>query len=236
MTKSGYTKGQVTCHYVKKGQQCPLSNKGCPFNHKKPNANAAPAQPGAAGQERGRPGQPGGPGRSRSQTPHKGGKPHDNNRTRSQSDRSREKNSKLICFAYSRGSQNCKGPKDGCYKQHVADKDMTHKQRLARDKVEEAKLKAGKSLGYSRSVQQANAAAANVGSSGRSPSAGSGGKPRSPSPSSQKGKGKGKGKGKDGKKGKPQVNPNKPCPAFKETGKCTRGATCWYRAATPGHP
>ena len=240
--KSGYTKGQMTCNYTKKGQQCPFQQKGCPFNHKKPQTHAAPAQLAAAGgnnnaapgQTRGRPGQPGGPGRPRSQTPNRGGKPQNNTRTRSQSDKSRERQGKMICFAYSRAPQNCKGPKDGCYKQHVADKDMTHKQRLMRDKYEETKLKAGQSLGYSRSAQQANAAAANVGASGRSPSAGSGGKPRSPSPFSQKGKGKGKGK--DGKKGKPQVNPNKPCPAFKETGKCTRGATCWFRANTPGHP
>ena len=179
---------------------------------------------------RGRPGQPGGPGRPRSQTPNKGGKPQNSNRTRSQSDKSRERQSKMICFAYSRNPTNCKGPKDGCYKMHKADKDLSTKQRLMRDKYEENTLKAGKPLGYSRSAKQANAAAANVEAAGRSPSAGSGGKPRSPSPASQKGKGKG------GKKGKPPANPKAPCKVFKETGKCSRGADCWFRANTPGHP
>ena len=144
-------------------------------------------------------------------------------RTRSQSDKSPERQSKMLCYAFSRGSQNCKGPKDGCYKQHKPDNAMTAKERLDRDKYEEKRLREGKPLGYSRSAKQANAAAANVQSTGRSPSKGSG-KGRSQSPGSQKGKGK-------GKKGK-----NKTCNAFTETGKCSRGADCWFAKTTPGHP
>ena len=137
----------------------------------------------------------------------------------------------MLCYAFSRGQ--CKGPKDGCYKQHKPDKDYTPQQRLARDKYEEGKRKAGQSLGYNRTARQANAAAANVQTTGRSPSAGSGGKGRSPSPGSQKGKGKNK-KG----KGKPAwvLDCKEPCRVFKETGKCSRGADCWFRKNTPGHP
>eukprot|EP00959_Pyramimonas_sp_CCMP1952_P378554 7930020-Pyramimonas_sp.AAC.1 len=42
--KSGLTKGETTCKYVRKGETCPYAGKGCPFNNKKPK-NAAPAQP-----------------------------------------------------------------------------------------------------------------------------------------------------------------------------------------------
>eukprot|EP00959_Pyramimonas_sp_CCMP1952_P274160 5730659-Pyramimonas_sp.AAC.1 len=42
--KSGLTKGETTCKYVRKGQTCRHAGQGCPFNHKKPKA-AAPAQP-----------------------------------------------------------------------------------------------------------------------------------------------------------------------------------------------
>ena len=248
VTKSGLTKGQTLCNYTRKGEQCPFLRKGCPFNHQKPRTPAAPAQPSAAGgnhdaapgQTRGRPRQPSGPSGPRqpsgprSQTPNRGGPPQNTHRTRSQSQASRERQSRMICFAYSRAPQNCRGAKDGCYKQHKAEKDMTDKQRMMRDQYEEKLLKAGKALGYARSAKQANAAAANVGNTGRSPSAGSGGKPRSHSPSSQKGKGK---KGKKGNgKGKPPIDTKKPCPSFKETGKCSRGADCWFRANTPGHP
>ena len=132
----------------------------------------------------------------------------------------------MLCYAFSRNAANCKGPKDGCYKQHKPDKDYTPQQRIARDNYEEKKLKAGQQLGYSRSVKQANAAAANVQATGRSPSAGSGDKGRGPSPGGQKGKGKNKkGKGKD-----------VPCRFCTETGKFSRGADCWWAKNTPGHP
>eukprot|EP00959_Pyramimonas_sp_CCMP1952_P038535 806520-Pyramimonas_sp.AAC.1 len=42
--KSGMTKGETMCRYVRKGETCPCAEKGCPFNHKKPK-NAALAQP-----------------------------------------------------------------------------------------------------------------------------------------------------------------------------------------------
>ena len=104
----------------------------------------------------------------------------------------------MLCYAFSRSAANCRGPKDGRFKQHKPDKDFTPQQRITRDNYEDKKLKAGQPLGYPRSAKQANAAAANVQATGRSPSAGSGGKGRSQSPGSQKGKGKSKkGKGKN---------------------------------------
>eukprot|EP00959_Pyramimonas_sp_CCMP1952_P215548 4509146-Pyramimonas_sp.AAC.1 len=47
--KSGLTRGETTCKFVRKGQTCPNAGQGCPFNHQKPQA-AAPARP-AAGSE-----------------------------------------------------------------------------------------------------------------------------------------------------------------------------------------
>eukprot|EP00959_Pyramimonas_sp_CCMP1952_P228308 4773843-Pyramimonas_sp.AAC.1 len=79
--KSGLTKGETTCKFVRKGQTCPNAGQGCPFNPKKPKA-AAPAQPAAGDKSnaapaqnknpRGRSEKPDGRGRkgqSRSQTP-----------------------------------------------------------------------------------------------------------------------------------------------------------------------
>ena len=233
--KNGDRKGDTTCRLVVQGKICPHAGQGCPFSHKKPKAeNAAPAQTGRGKGERSRSKTPktgtGGKGRGkgrgtsdRSQTP-AGARNPKKERTRSQSAQSRERQSKLVCYPFSRGSHNCRGPKDGCYKQHRA---LTAEEKLKRDKYEEAKLKAGKSLGYERTTQQANAAAANVQASP------TGGRPRSTSSERRRAEGNGGGKGKAKGRGKGK---DKVCRAFKDTGKCDRGKSCWFFATTTGHP
>ena len=231
--KNGVRKGDTTCKYVRQNQICPNAGQGCPFSHKKPKP-AAPAQTGAdaapartKGGDRGRPekkgrgkGDRGGRGAgSRSQTP-AGGRPKNKTRTRSQSDRSRERQSKMVCYPFSRAAHNCRGAKDGCYKQHRA---LSDAEKLKRDRYEEAQLKAGKSLGYERTTKQANAAAANVQATPN--------RERSTSSERRKAKGKGKEQKKGGGKGKDTF-----CRTFKETGKCDRGKNCWFFSTTPNHP
>eukprot|EP00959_Pyramimonas_sp_CCMP1952_P242696 5072849-Pyramimonas_sp.AAC.1 len=67
------------------------------------------------------------------------------------------------CCAWPRDSKSCRGAADGCNKAH---RGLTDAEKLKRDKWEQAKLDAGQSLGYERTAKQANAAAANVSSTG----------------------------------------------------------------------
>ena len=132
----------------------------------------------------------------------------------------------MVCYKYSRGAHLCRGPKDGCYKQH---RGLSAAEKLDRDKWEEKQLKAGKKLGYERTAKQANAAAANVSAAPSTP------RNNDRSTSSERrrkegGKSKGRGKGGRGK-GKDKV-----CRVFTETGKCERGKNCWFAATTPNHP
>ena len=131
----------------------------------------------------------------------------------------------MVCFAFSRDAANCKGPEDGCYKQH---RRLTDAEKLKRDQVEQSRVKAGKPIGYPRSADQASAAAANVESNKGQNDQSSVRSRSSDRDSKGKPKGKGKGKGKGGKDAK--------CRAFMETGKCTRGKDCWFKETTPGHP
>eukprot|EP00959_Pyramimonas_sp_CCMP1952_P074785 1562704-Pyramimonas_sp.AAC.1 len=84
-------------------------------------------------------------------------------RNRSPTNRSRGKESKKPYYAWSRDPKNCRGAADGCNKEH---RGLNDAEKLKHDKWEQAKLDAGQSLGHERTAQQANAAAANVSSSG----------------------------------------------------------------------
>ena len=84
--------------------------------------------------------------------------------------------------------------------------------------------KAGKPLAYTRTDAQAQAARDNVAANPDYPKAKTDGKPNSRE-NSKGPKGKGKGKGKD-----------KPCRNWTETGACSYGEKCMFRANTPGHP
>eukprot|EP00959_Pyramimonas_sp_CCMP1952_P066670 1391855-Pyramimonas_sp.AAC.1 len=84
-------------------------------------------------------------------------------KNRSQSNQSHGKESTIPCYAWSRDPNNCRGPADGCNKAH---RGLTDVEKLKRDKWDQSKLDAGQSLGYERTVKQANAAAANVSSTG----------------------------------------------------------------------
>ena len=239
--KNGQTKGSTTCKFTRRGEQCPNAGKGCPFSHKKPKPtqpnDAAPATTSSrgGGGDRGRPkgrgkggDRPRGGGASRSQTP--AGERPKGQRTRSQSERAREREKNMVCYPYSRNPANCKGPKAGCYKNH---RGLSDAEKLKRDKYEEARLAAGKSLGYERTAAQAQAAAANVAANSSRPrSTSSERRKRDGGKGGGKGKGGSKGKGKGGGKG----GKDKPCRVFLETGKCDRGKDCWFRANTPNHP
>eukprot|EP00959_Pyramimonas_sp_CCMP1952_P056423 1178245-Pyramimonas_sp.AAC.1 len=49
---SGRTKSETTCTFMRQAKNCPGAGQGCPYNHKKPKAPAAPAQLGASSDNR----------------------------------------------------------------------------------------------------------------------------------------------------------------------------------------
>ena len=78
---------------------------------------------------------------------------------RASPDGAKERQNNQPCFPFSCGHP-CEGPKENpphCYRQHRA---LTNEEKLKRDKIEEATLKAGKTLPCNRAPKQASAAAA----------------------------------------------------------------------------
>eukprot|EP00959_Pyramimonas_sp_CCMP1952_P407553 8541548-Pyramimonas_sp.AAC.1 len=126
-TASGQTKSETTCKFVKHRKKCPEAGQGCPCSHQKPKTPAAPAQPGAGNDQRAASGKNDRRGRNES-SGSKGPKGKDRprsstlrisvatrmrrlSRTRSHSETSRERQSKMACYAYSRDPRNCKAPR-----------------------------------------------------------------------------------------------------------------------------
>ena len=231
--KAGVPLSQILCNKFKKGA-CNTPN--CQFSHSKKllgqakakakakakPAAAAPQQPtiqyvvppiagfGSDWQRPVRARGPGTPGREAAPAPNSG------------------RSNKTVCFAYSRGACKGKNATPPCTREH---RKLTPPEEAQRDAWEASMLAAGRQLPYVitnaavAAKVQANAAAAASAAPATGKGKGKGAPKGGKGKGAPKGKGKGSGKGKGG-----------PCNQFMNSGTCTYGANCHFKANTPGHP